>query len=199
MNTSSGNTHMEPLDPNCAQWYALHVRCNQEKNVAQSLDSRRVERFLPCYSSRRRWKDRQVTLEMPLFPGYLFVRLPLLERSKALLAPYVISLVGARGAPAVIEEEEIENIRRGLEHGKVEPHDCLHVGQHVVIVEGIMAGMEGILLRKQNRTRVVVSLDSIARAFAVEVDAEWVKPRGHRHSGLCRIPPNRGASPASLD
>ena len=78
----------------------------------------------------------------------------------------------------MIEEEEIENIKRSLKHGRVEPHECLHVGQRVVIVEGIMEGMEGILVRRQNRTRVVVSLDSIVRAFAVEVDAEWVRPAG---------------------
>ena len=172
------NAGIESFDLTTVRWYALHVRCNQEKNVAQSLDSRGVEHFLPSYQSRRRWKDRQVTLDMPLFPGYLFVRLPLLERSKALMAPNVVSLVGTRNVPAVIQEEEIENIRRGLKHGKVEPHDVLQVGQRVMIVEGIMEGMEGILLRKQNRTRVVVSLDSIVRAFAVEVDAEWVKPIG---------------------
>ena len=172
------NASIESVDPTLAHWYALHVRCNQEKNVAQGLDCRGVEHFLPCYESRRRWKDRQVTLEMPLFPGYLFVRLPLLERSKALMTPNVVSLVGNRSLPAVIEEEEIENIKRSLKHGKAEPHECLHVGQRVVIVEGIMEGMEGILLRRQNRTRVVVSLDSIVRAFAVEVDADWVKPIG---------------------
>jgi transcription antitermination factor NusG len=135
-----------------------------------------VEHFLPCYRSRRRWKDRQVILQLPLFPGYVFVRLHLPERYQALSVPNVVSLVGTRSAPSALAEEEIASIRIGLEHGRIEPHDYLNVGQRVVIIEGVMCGMEGILLRQQNGARVVVSLDSISRSFAVEVDANWAKP-----------------------
>lgn len=182
MNTGQQSASKESLDFGHAQWYALYVRCNQEKNVAHSLNSRGVEHFLPCYQSLRRWKDRHVRLELPLFPGYVFVRLPVRERGKALLVPHVVSLVGTRSAPSAIAEDEIECIRRGLEHGKLEPHEYLRVGQRVVIVEGIMSGMEGILLRKQNQTRVVVSLDSISRAFAVEVETGWIKALAERPS-----------------
>lgn len=176
MITPVTGTSNQALDSTQALWYALYVRCNQENNVARSLSSRGVEHFLPCYRSRRRWQDRQVTLELPLFPGYVFVRLRLAERNQALSVPHVVSLVGTRSAPSALAEEEIANIKRGLEHGRIEPHDYLNAGQRIVIIEGVMCGMEGILLRKQNGARVVVSLDSISRSFAVEVDANWVKP-----------------------
>lgn len=171
--TGAGNQALESTQ---ALWYALYVRCNHENNVSRSLSGRGVEHFLPCYRSRRRWKDRQVILELPLFPGYVFVRLRLPERNQALSVPNVVSLVGTRGAPSALAEEEIASIKRGLEYGRIEPHDYLSVGQRVVIIEGVMCGMEGILLRKQNGTRVVVTLDSISRSFAVEVDANCVKP-----------------------
>lgn len=160
------------------QWYVLFVRSNQEKRVAGSLQERGVEHLLPCYSSIRHWKDRRVRLDRPLFPGYVFVRLPLTERLKALTVPNVVSLVGRKDAPAVIAEEEIAWIRSGVAHGQVHPHKYLGAGQRVMIIEGPLSGMQGILLRRSNGTRVVISLSSISRAFGVEVDESSLKPLG---------------------
>jgi transcription antitermination factor NusG len=161
-----------------AKWYALFVRSNQEKRVAEALRGREVEHFLPCYYSVRQWKDRRVKLEIPLFPGYVFVHLPLADRAKALSVPRVVSLVGGRNLPSAVSDKEISWIKLGVEQGRAEPYPYLMVGQHVVVTEGIMSGMEGVLVRKRNATRVVVSLDSIARAFVVEIDAACVKPVG---------------------
>ncbi len=158
------------------RWYVLSVRCNQEKRVTEHLRGRDVEHYLPCYSSLRTWKDRRVTLQMPLFPGYVFVRLPLLERMKVVTVPNIVSLVGSRHGPAEISPEEIDSIRRGVEHARAEPHPYLREGQRVAIVSGVMAGMEGVLLRRQNGARVVVCLDSISRAFVVEVDTALLRP-----------------------
>lgn len=175
MHLTSSSTSDESCGCSRAPWYALYVRSHQEKNVANSLSIRGIEHFLPCYRSVRRWKDRRVTLELPLFPGYIFVRLPLLERGKALVHN-VVSLVGTKSCPSPIEEEEVACIRRGVEQGKLEPHEYLTVGQRVVIRDGVMSGMQGFLVRQQSKTRVVVALDSISRAFVVEVDAECIQP-----------------------
>jgi transcription antitermination factor NusG len=177
-----------PEDFRMPKWYVLFVRSNQERRVAYGLAKRGLEHFLPCYSSVRQWKDRRVRLEMPLFPGYLFVRMPLLERMRALVVPNVVSLVGRKDSPAVITEDEITWIWSGATHGQAEPHQHLQAGQLVIIACGPMAGMKGILLRKQNNTRVVVSIASIARAFAVDVDGACVEPLGAapgEHSSGC--------------
>lgn len=158
------------------KWYVLFVRSNQEKKVAHRLGSRSIEHFLPCYQTVSQWKDRRVRLEPPLFPGYVFVRLPLIERMKVLTLPNVVSLVGPKDSPSTVSEDEIAWIRQGVEHGKAEPHPVLKEGQRVMITGGVMSGMEGILLRMRNSTRVVVSLDSISRAFAIEVNADCVEP-----------------------
>jgi transcription antitermination factor NusG len=165
-----------PTDFAESKWYVLFVRSNQEKRVARSLSERGIQHFLPCYASLRQWKDRRVKLEMPLFPGYVFVRLPFLERMKANSVPNVVALVGTRNSPSVISEDEIAWIRQGLEHGKATPHEYLEEGERVEITDGAMSGMKGVLLRRHNETRVVISLDSIARAFVVEVDAVSVRP-----------------------
>ena len=169
------------------RWYVGFVRSNQEKKVAEALRGRDVEYFLPCYKSLRQWKDRRVMLEIPLFPGYVFLRLPLAERARALTVPNVVGLVGTRNQPSAISEEEIAWIRLGIEHGRAEPHPYLALGQRVLVTEGVMCGMEGILLRKRNNTRVVVSLDSIARSFVVEIDVSCVRPVEARNEHNARI------------
>jgi transcription antitermination factor NusG len=173
VNTLAANASASWQEP---RWYVLSVRSNQEKRVTEHLGGRGVEHYLPCYSSLRSWKDRRVTLEMPLFPGYVFVRLPLLERLKVLTVPQVVSLVGAGKCPAEISAQEIDSIRRGVEHAKAEPHAYLKEGQLVEIISGVMAGMQGVLVRWRNGARVVVCVDAIARAFVLEVDAASLKP-----------------------
>jgi transcription antitermination factor NusG len=169
-------------------WYVLFVRSNQEKRVAGGLLERGVEHLLPCYSSIRYWKDRRVRLDMPLFPGYVFVRLTLTERLKALTVPNVVSLVGRKEDPAVISEEEITWIRSGVAHGQAQPHKYLKAGQRVMIMEGPLAGMQGILLRRSNGARIIIALGSISRAFGVEVDESSVKALGGDTHGQA---PNR--------
>ena len=165
-----------PADFEQAKWHVLFVRSNQEKKVAQRLCHRAVEYFLPCYTSLRQWKDRRVELVIPLFPGYVFVRLPFRERLKVLTVPSVVSLIGPQNCPSVVSEEEIAWIRKGIEHGDATPHEYLQAGQRVVINGGALAGMEGILVRMHNKTRVIISLESIFRSFAVEVEADFVRP-----------------------
>jgi transcription antitermination factor NusG len=159
------------------KWYALFVRTNREKLITQQLASRSVEHLLPTYESVRQWQDRKVKLLKPLFPGYIFVNLPLVERSKVLLIHNVVGLVGTKNVPTVISNQEIEWIKLGLKHGKAEPHRYLNVGDWVTIKTGAMAGLKGILVRMQNGTRVLVHLHAICRAFTVEVDSSLLGPQ----------------------
>jgi transcription antitermination factor NusG len=159
------------------RWYAAYTSANHEKRVAEQLGVRDVEHFLPTYSSVRRWKDRRVTLAMPLFPGYVFVRLALRDRLKVLQLPGVARLVGFNGMPTALPQEEIEALRAGLASGvSAEPHPYLTVGRRVRLVSGPLAGMTGILLRRKGKFRVVISLELIQRSVAVDTDAADVEP-----------------------
>jgi transcription antitermination factor NusG len=157
-------------------WFALYTCANHEKRVAAQLESRSVDHFLPLYGSVRRWKDRRIRLQLPLFPGYIFVRLALTERLRVLEVPGAVRLVGFNGQPYALPKEEIEVLRQGnLQQLRIEPHPYLTVGSRVRIKEGPLAGMEGILVRKKKVQRVVLSLDVIARSAAVEVDASDIE------------------------
>jgi transcription antitermination factor NusG len=154
------------------RWYAAYTCANHEKRVAGQLGQRAVEHFLPLYESVRRWKDRRVRLQLPLFPGYVFVRLALRNRLRVLEVPSVVRLVGFNGYPIALADDEIETLRIGLVHGlHAEPHPYLTTGRRVRIKSGPLSGMEGILLRRKSNFRVILSVDLIMRSVAVEADA----------------------------
>jgi transcription antitermination factor NusG len=167
-----------PFNINHPHWFVLYVRANQEKKTALRLTNNGIEHFLPSYRSVRQWKDRRVTLEMPLFPGYVFVHLPYLDRLKVLTLPNVVEIIGTKNTPAIVSPEEIECIKKSVAFGNATPHPAFVEGQRVVITSGVLHGMQGTLLRQQNNTRVVISIDSIARSFAVDVDISCLKPIG---------------------
>jgi len=158
-------------------WYAAYTCANHEKRVATQLSARSVEYFLPLYQSVRRWRDRQVQLELPLFPGYVFVRLALRDRLRVLQIPSVARLVGFSGSPTPLPEAEIEALRAGLEGGaRALPHPYLKVGRRVRINAGPFEGLEGVLIRKKNELRFLISLDLIQRSILLDIEASSVAP-----------------------
>ena len=158
-------------------WYAVYTHANHEKKAAAEIARRGVESFLPVYQTARRWSDRQVKLEMPLFPGYVFVHFPLRDRLKVLEVPGVARLVGFGGLPAALPDEQVEMLRAGL-NGRLraEPHPYLTVGRRVRLKSGPFVGMHGILLRRKAKFRVVISIELIQRALVVDADSADVEP-----------------------
>jgi transcription antitermination factor NusG len=162
------------------RWYAAYTCANHEKRVREQLEQRSVEAFLPVYETVRRWKDRRVQLEMPLFPGYVFVHLALRDRLRVMQVPSVVRVVGFNGHPSALPDEEIEALRRGLAKGvRAEPHPFLSTGRRVRIKAGPLEGKEGILIRRKGIFRVVLSIDLIQRSIMVDVDVADVDPMVH--------------------
>jgi transcription antitermination factor NusG len=152
-------------------WYAAYTCANHENRVSEQLAAREVEHFLPVYRSVRMWRDRRVELDLPLFPGYVFVRLALRDRLRVLQIPSVARLVGFGGSPAALPDEEMEILLGGLGSQLVaEPHPYLAEGRRVRVRSGPLAGMRGILLRRRGKARLVVSMELIMRSMAVEID-----------------------------
>ena len=159
------------------RWYAAYVCSRHEKQVVFQLQERRVQSFLPVYRSIRRWKDRRKELDLVLFPGYVFVRIDLKDRLRVLQLPGVVRIVGFNGHPTPLPDAEIESLSSGLASGiRAEPHPYLKVGQRVSIRHGPLAGASGVLVRRKDRFRVVLSIDLIMRSVAVEVDEADIEP-----------------------
>lgn len=159
-----------------AQWYALYTTARHERVVARQLEERRIETFLPLYRSLHRWKDRRKEVELALFPSYVFVRIEEQDKLRVLKVAGAVHVVSFNGKMAVLPQREIDALRNALEHDVyAEPCPYLRVGRRVRVVRGPMSGAEGILSRKKDRCRVVISVDVLMRSVAVELDSSDVE------------------------
>lgn len=161
---------ISPLANPRPQWFAAFTLCHHENRVARQLQERNVEHFLPTYEKFSQWRDRRVKLKQPLFPGYLFVRVSGTQRKDVLSARGVVSLVGPPGKPAEVQPDEIWRLQTAIKNGSVEPIDYLRIGERVRILDGPLRGLSGILHRKSNKVRVLISVEAIMRSYLVEVD-----------------------------
>jgi transcription antitermination factor NusG len=161
-------------------WFAAYTFSCQEKRVAQHLYTHCIEFFLPVHRKVSHWKNGLRTLiEKPLFPGYVFVKIDSKERVRVLELPGVHSIVGAGRQPIALPYEEIETLRRGMHLLNAEPHPYLKSGDKVVVRNGPLEGVTGIVLRQKNSTRIVLTLDLILSSISVEVGEEDLEVVSH--------------------
>lgn len=173
-----------------SRWWALYTRHQHEKVVAGTLVTKGFEVFLPLYDSMRRWKDRKKLISLPLFPCYVFLKGSLDRKLQIVTTPGVHMILTHGERIASIPEAEIEAIRRVVEgRYRVEPHPFLKCGERVRVMRGALEGVEGILLRKKNWHRLVLSVNMLAQSVAVEIDSSDVEPVGARErSAPYRVP-----------
>jgi transcription antitermination factor NusG len=157
------------------RWYALYTRANHEKKAAEEISRKGLESFLPVYKATRRWSDRRVQIDMPLFAGYVFVHLALCDRLKVLQVPGIVRFVGFGGLPTALPDEQMDTLRAGLNGVHAQPYPFLTVGRRVRIKRGPLSGMQGVLLRRKSFWRVVLSIELIMRSVVVDADAADVE------------------------
>lgn len=134
------------------------------------------EVFLPLYRAEHCWKDRKKIVSLPVFPCYLFVRTDFESKLGILQTPGVFWLIETGGRPCEVANSEIEAIRKITQSpARFEPHPYLKCGDRVRVRQGALAGIEGVLIRVKNRYRVVLSVDLLQKAVAVEVDISLVE------------------------
>jgi transcription antitermination factor NusG len=180
------NTDVATLEDSA--WWALYTRHQHEKTVAEMLSAKGFEVFLPLYDSVRRWNDRKKLITLPLFPCYVFVRGGLNRRLQVVTTPGVHMILSRGEHVATIPEDEIQAIRKTVTGSfRVEPHPFLKCGERVRVTRGSLEGVEGVLVRKKNMFRLVLSVDMLAQSVAVEIDAADVQPLQVR-SASGRIP-----------
>jgi transcription antitermination factor NusG len=162
---------VKPTDP----WFALVTRPRHEKSAAVGLRVKGLEEFLPLQRARRRWTDRVQSIDLPLFPGYVFCRFGPKEYTRVIQTPGVRAVVGFGGKPVPVAASEIDALQTALGSGcGIQPWPYLTAGDRVRLEDGPLAGVEGILLREKSQFRVVVSVELLQRSVAVEVGRESV-------------------------
>lgn len=156
-------------------WHVLHVIANHEKRVAQHLAGRSLEHYLPLYTERSKWTDRSVSLERPLFIGYMFVRYVPQSRLSVISTPGVIRLLGDHESDTV-SAVEINRIRESLANGYLlRPHLHVSVGTRVRVRNGVFDGVEGMVTELRHQCKVVIALSAIRQCFSLEVKLEDIE------------------------
>jgi len=153
-------------------WLAVQTWPRYEKRVAAELEKKQIEVFLPLVKSERQWSDRRQTVEVPLFPTYLFILAPETfdSRISVLRTNGVINFVGARNVGTPVPQSEIESVRILLARGiAFQDHSFLNIGQRVRIRGSSLDGVEGILVSKNDDLSLVVSIQIIQRSLSVRV------------------------------
>jgi transcription antitermination factor NusG len=168
---------IEPATDSEVCWFALWTRSRHEQVVREQLEQKQIEVFLPTVTKWSRWKDRKKKIDWPLFPGYCFARFNARERLPVLKCVGVVSIISFEGEPAPIPEPEIDGIRRLVESDLAfDPCPMIREGMMVEVIHGPLKGVVGRLVRKNDKARLVLSVNLIGQAVSVEVDAADVKP-----------------------
>jgi len=155
---------------------AAYTTPRHEKAVVRHLEVREVQYFLPLYKAVRNWKNGcKVEVEFPVFPNYVFVHVDRRVSNHVLDVPGVLAFAGSARLPATIPDVEIDWLRNELPHRKFEPHPYLVAGSKVRIRSGPLTGMSGVLARKKNGLRVVLSIELIRQSVAVEVGSDEIE------------------------
>ena len=161
-------------------WYAVHTRSRHEKKIASVLEETGVDHFLPVYETLSRRKDRKQTIALPLFAGYLFVKIvPERERIlEVLKVPGVVRIIGKTPTELFpIPESQIESVRRMVESDRlISGHPYIKEGSRVRVKVGPLQGVEGILQERRGRHKLIISVDMLQQAVATEISVDEIEP-----------------------
>jgi len=168
----SGTTNLTyDESPGTARWYAVYTKHQHERKSADLLARKGIEVYLPLYRCVRQWQDRKKKLVLPLFPGYVFFRSTLSDRTEILGTPGVFFIVTSAGRACPIPDQDIHSLQTMTNsQAVIEPHPFLHSGDLVRIRRGPLAGVRGILTRLKNQDRLVLCVELLRKAVSVEVD-----------------------------
>jgi transcription antitermination factor NusG len=168
-------------------WYALAVKPRHDKAVTRILENKGYETFLPLYKKRHRYATRCKESELPLFPGYVFCRFDITARLPILTTPGITNILGAGKMPIAVDEREISSLQSAI-HAQfsVAPFPYLETGQKVRIIDGSLAGVEGIVMSSKAPLRLVLSITLLQRSVLLEIDRDCVSVENVSHAAYLR-------------
>lgn len=157
-------------------WLAAYTRSRHEQQVAQQLRHKNLECLLPTFERSARWSDRVKRARAPLFPGYVFVQVSEHERVRVLETTGVVRLVSRAGKAVTLSQKEIAQLQACCRRSdSIEPHPYLKIGRRVRVKHGPFSGWEGTLVEKQNSRRLVITIEQIMKAVAINIDGADVE------------------------
>jgi len=152
-------------------WFVIRVKSRHEKAVAYNLQARDFTSFTPLYTTRHQWTDRQKTLQLPLFPGYVFCQFGAASLHSVMQTPGVTDIVKFGDTLAPVDDGEIQALQKLVQSGcRAEPSPYIEIGQSAEIVTGPLAGLSGTVVQLKSGLRLVLSVTLLRRSVQVEID-----------------------------
>ena len=163
--------------PHVKYWYAVYVQSRYEKKVHQLFEEKGIESSLPLIKTIRKWSDRNKKVEIPLFRGYVFVKIDIRkDKLNILQTNGVVKFIGIRNKPSIIPDEEIHWVHMMVEKSDIVQSEAeIPVGQKVRVIAGPFKGVEGVVVRAGNQYRLVVVIESIMQAVSVEIRSNYLE------------------------
>ncbi|MGH7890184.1 MAG: UpxY family transcription antiterminator [Thermodesulfobacteriota bacterium] len=162
--------------PSGKEWYAVYTVVRHEKAVNSALAEKEIETFLPLREVLSRWKDRKKRIQIPVFPGYLFVNIHLKEMWDVLNRRSVVRILGVKGIPIPVPVDQISAIKSLLESNlRYDPYPYFSEGREVIVINGPLQGIRGKIVEVRGNYRLILSVDLIQRSVSVEIDMKDVE------------------------
>ena len=160
------------------KWIAVYTKSRHEKVVIQNLENKNIEAYCPIFKERRQWSDRKRWVEFPLFRSYVFAKIELKNSIYILQTMGVHHIIKFQGNISIIPDEIIQNIKSMIDGGfTVEQVEYFVKGDEVIVVDGPLKGMDGIVVKIKNENKLVLKIEAIQQAIAVQIHPGYLKPK----------------------
>jgi len=157
------------------EWMVLRTKSRHEHLVESCLQRKSIEAYLPRHKVTRRWKDRRRVVELPLFPGYVFVQPSSDQYADMRYIRGACGLVLVGNQPATMPEKDLQAIKILVgSDAELTMEMNIVVGQRVKVIEGPFAGAEGELVRAMSQERLVINAHLLGCSVSVEVDRDMI-------------------------
>ena len=160
------------------KWIAVYTKSRHEKVVIQELENKNIEAYCPIFKERRQWSDRKRWVEFPLFRSYVFAKIELKNSIYILQTTGVHHIIKFQGNISIIPDEIIQNIKSMIDGGfTVEQVEYFVKGDEVIVVDGPLKGMDGIVVKIKNENKLVLKVAAIQQAIAAQIHPGYLKPK----------------------
>ena len=160
------------------KWVAVYTKSRHEQIVVNELNKKNIEAYCPMFKERRQWSDRKKWVYFPLFRSYVFANIELKENIYVLQTIGVNKIVTFQGKISIIHDEAIENIKNILNGGfKIEQEDFFFKGDQVIVIDGPLKGLEGIVQDIKGSSKIIIKIEAIKQAFSFEISSGLLKSK----------------------
>lgn len=174
-----------PVTSQNLNWHVVYTRPNAERKVASQITNMGIESYLPLYKVVKQWSDRKKKLELPLFPNYVFIRVDKVKRFDIFSIKEIVKFVTFESRPAVVPEAQLNKIKHLIERGEdMQSANFFEDGMKIKIKEGSFAGLEGVIVKKNNMLRLLIKVEPMMQAFSINISSHFLKYLKSDHTSL---------------